>query len=72
MEDLPPNEFFFDKKRKAMVKREFYQEVGSTNKKFKVLIDGKDMKKDDFMTEIAGTLGEFSTENQYSVEVLKN
>jgi hypothetical protein len=23
-EELPPNEFFFDKKRKAVVKREFY------------------------------------------------
>jgi hypothetical protein len=26
MEELPPNEFFFDKKRKVVVKREFYQE----------------------------------------------
>jgi hypothetical protein len=24
VEELPPNEFFFDKKRKALVKREFY------------------------------------------------
>jgi hypothetical protein len=30
MEELPPNEFFFDKKRKVVVKREFYQEGGST------------------------------------------
>jgi hypothetical protein len=46
MEELPPNEFFFDKKRKVVVKREFYQEAGSTTKKFKVLTDGKDMKKE--------------------------
>jgi len=26
MEELPPNELFFDKKRKVVVKREFYQE----------------------------------------------
>jgi hypothetical protein len=32
MEELPPNEFFFDKKRKVVVKREFYQEAGSTTK----------------------------------------
>jgi hypothetical protein len=46
MEELLPNELFFDKKRKAVVKREFYQEEGSTTKKFKVLTDGKDMKKE--------------------------
>jgi hypothetical protein len=72
MEELPPNEFFFDKKRKAVVKREFYQEDGSTAKKFKVLTDGKDMKKEEFTTEIAGTLGAYATTNQFSVGVLKN
>jgi hypothetical protein len=50
MAKLPPNEFFFDKKRKAVVKREFCQKEGSTSKKFKVLTDGKDMKKEEFMT----------------------
>jgi hypothetical protein len=50
MEELPPNEFFFDKKRKVLVKREFYQEEGSMAKKFKVLIDGKDKKKEEFYT----------------------
>jgi TRAP-type mannitol/chloroaromatic compound transport system substrate-binding protein len=72
MEELPPNEFFFDKKRKVVVKREFYQEAGSAAKKFKVLTDMKDMKKEEFATEIAGTLGAFATTNQFSVEVLKN
>jgi len=72
MEELPPNELFFDKKRKDVVKREFYQEAGSTAKKFKVLIDGKDMKKEEFVTEIAETLGAFATTNQFLVGVLKN
>jgi hypothetical protein len=45
MEELPPNELFFDKKRKVVVKKEFYQEAGSTAKKFKVLTDEKDKKK---------------------------
>jgi hypothetical protein len=72
MEELPPNEFFFDKKRKAMVKREFYQEEGSTAKKFKVLTDGKDKKKEEFSIEITGTLGAYATTNQFSVGVLKN
>jgi hypothetical protein len=70
-EELPPNEFFFDKKRKAVVKREFYQEGESTVKKFKVMTDGRNKKKDEFATEIAGTLGAYATANQYSVEMLK-
>jgi len=72
MEELPPNELFFDKKRKAMVKREFYQEAKSTVKKFKVLTDGKDKKNEEFMTKVARTLGAYDTTNQLSVGVLKN
>jgi hypothetical protein len=71
-EELPPNEFFFDKKRKAVVKREFYQDEGSTAKKFKVMTDGKNKKNEEFATEIAGTLGAYASANQFSVGVLKN
>jgi hypothetical protein len=71
VEELPPNEFFFDKKRKAVVKREFYQEGESTTKKYKVINDGKDKKNERFTIEIAGTLGAYATTNQFSVEVLK-
>ena len=42
VEELPPNEFFFDKKRKEVVKREFSQEGESIVKKYKVMTDGKD------------------------------
>jgi hypothetical protein len=72
VEELPPNEFFFDKKRKVVVKREFYQEGESTVKKYKVMTDGKDKKNEKFATEIAGTLGAYATVNQFSVSVLKN
>jgi hypothetical protein len=68
---MPPNEFFFNKKRKAVVKQEIYREVGIVAKKFKILDDGKTMKKDEFATQIAGTLGDFSTTKQYSVRSLK-
>jgi hypothetical protein len=37
-----------------------------------VLTNGKDMKKEEFVIEIAKTLGVFSTTNQFSVGVLKN
>jgi hypothetical protein len=72
MEELPPNELFFDKKRKYVLKREFYQEEGSTTNNFKVLTDGKDKKKEEFVTEIDGTLGAYATTNQFSAGVLKN
>jgi hypothetical protein len=63
VEELPPNDFFFDKKRKAIVKQELYQEAGTTTKKFKILVDGRAMKKEEFATQIAGTLGAFSIAN---------
>jgi hypothetical protein len=45
VEELHPNEFFFDKKRKVVMRQELYQEVGTVSKKYKILTDGKDMKK---------------------------
>jgi hypothetical protein len=72
VEELPPNEFFFDKKRKAVVKREFYQEGESTVKKYKFMTDGKDEKNEQFATKIARTLGAYATVNQFSVGILKN
>jgi hypothetical protein len=72
VEELPPNEIFFDKKRKAVVKREFYQEGESTTKKYKVITEGKDKKNEQFATKIAGTLGVYALVNQFSVRLLKN
>jgi hypothetical protein len=72
VEELPQNEFFFDKKRKVVVKREFYQEGESTAKKYKVITDGKDKKNEQFATEIAGTLEAYASANQFSVGLLKN
>jgi hypothetical protein len=67
VEELPPNELFFEKKRKAIVKREFYQEGESTIKKYKIMTDGKSKKSDQLATEIAGTLGAYASANQFSV-----
>jgi hypothetical protein len=72
VEELLLNEFFFDKKRKAVVKREFYQEGESTAKKYKVMTEGKDEKNEQFATEITGTLGAYASANQFSVRHLKN
>ena len=72
VEELPLNEFFFDKKRKAVVKREFYQEGDSTAKKYKFIIDGKDKNNEQFATKIAVTLGAYASTNQFLVGLLKN
>jgi hypothetical protein len=72
VEEFPPNEFFFNKKRKAVVKREFYQEGESTAKKYKVITDGKDKKNEQFTTKIAGTVGAYASANQFSVGLFKN
>ena len=66
-EELPPNEFFFDRKRKVVVKREFYQEGESTVKKYKIMTDGKSKKSDHLATEIVGTLGTYASANQFSI-----
>jgi hypothetical protein len=71
-EELPPNEFFFDKKRKAVVKTEFYQEGESTAKKFKVMTDGKNKKNEQFSMENVGILGAYASSNQFSVRLMKN
>jgi hypothetical protein len=70
VEELPPNEFFFDKKRKAVVRQGLYQKEGVMAKKFKIMTDGKATKEGEFAEEIAGTLGAYATANQYSVGTL--
>jgi hypothetical protein len=71
VEELPPNEFFFDKKRKVVVKQESYQKEGVVAKRFKILTEGKVVEEEEFTDEIAGTLGAYATANQYSVGTLK-
>jgi hypothetical protein len=71
VEELPPNEFFFDKKRKAVVKQESYQKAGVVAKRFKILTEGKVVGEEEFTDEIAGTLGAYATANQYSMGTLK-
>ena len=70
VEELPPNKFFFDKKRKVVVRQGFYQKEGVVAKKFKIMTDAKAAKEEKFVEEIARTLGAYATANQYSVRTL--
>jgi hypothetical protein len=70
VEELPPNEIFFEKKRKAVVRQGFYQKEGIVAKKFKIMTDGKAVKEKFFAEEIIGMLGAYATANQYLVGTL--
>jgi hypothetical protein len=71
VEEMPPSDFFFNKKRRVVVKREMHQKEGATVKKHRVLLDGQALEEADFAMEVAGSLGDFSTTNRYSVGNLK-
>jgi hypothetical protein len=71
VEELPPSNFFFSKKRKVVVKREMHLKEGSAVKRHRVLIDGEALEEVDFVEEVAGSLGDFATTNQFSVGNLK-
>jgi hypothetical protein len=70
VEEMPPNEFFFEQKRKVVVRQGFYQKGSVVAKKFKIMTDGKVTKEGEFVEEIDGTLGDYATANQYSVGTL--
>jgi hypothetical protein len=39
-EEMPPSDFFFNKKRRVVVKREMHLKEGETIKRHRVLLDG--------------------------------
>jgi hypothetical protein len=70
VEEMPPNEFFFEQKRKVVVRQGFYQKGSVVAKKIKIMTDGEVAKEGEFAEEIVGTLGAYATANQYSVGTL--
>jgi hypothetical protein len=71
IEEIPPSDFFFSKKRKVVVKKEMHQKEGAMVKKHRVLLDGQNLEDEDFATEVADSLGAFATTNLFSVDNLK-
>jgi hypothetical protein len=69
-EEMPPSDFFFSKKQRAIVKRESHQKDGVITKRQRMLYDGNDRDDSEFAKEVAGSLGAFATANQWSVENL--
>jgi hypothetical protein len=64
IDEIPPSDYFFSRKRKAILKQEMYMKEGSMVKKHKVLIDGHNLEED-FTTKIAGSMGAMTTTNFY-------
>ena len=71
IEEIPPSNFVFSKKRKVVVKKEMHQKEGATVKKNRELLDGQNLEEEDFVVEVAGSLGDFATTNLFLVDNLK-
>jgi hypothetical protein len=56
-DEMPSSDYFFSKKRKAVLKQESHPVGERTVKKHKIIIDGKKLKESEFATELAGTMG---------------
>jgi len=48
VEELPPSEIFFKKKRRVVVKRETHQREGATVKRHRVLYNGQTLEEAEF------------------------
>jgi hypothetical protein len=63
-------DFFFKRKRRAIVKIEAHKKYGAIVKRKRLMYDGKGLDDTKFAREMAGSLGDFATTNQCSVENL--
>jgi hypothetical protein len=66
-DEIPPSDYFFSKKRRAILKQEIHLRGEGMIKKHRVIIDGKKLKDGEFATELAGTMGAIASTNIYSV-----
>jgi hypothetical protein len=63
VEEFTPSNFFFNKKRKVVVKREMHQKEGAAVKRHRVIIYGEALEEVYFVEEVAGSLGNFARTN---------
>jgi hypothetical protein len=68
---IPPFDYFFSKKRKAIVRKEMHMREGGMVKKHRVLIDGQKLEEEDFSTEVAGSMGAMETTNIFTMESMR-
>jgi hypothetical protein len=66
-DEIPPSNYFFSKKQRAILKQEIHPRGEGMIKKNTVIIDGKKLKDGDFATELSGTMGAITSTNMYFV-----
>jgi hypothetical protein len=71
-DEMPSSDYFFSKKRKAVLKQELHPVGEKAVKKHKIIIDGRKLQDSAFATELAGSMGAIASANMYSVENLIN
>jgi hypothetical protein len=63
IDEIPPSDYFFSRKRKAILKQKMHKREGNIVKKIKVLIDRQNLEEEDFATKVAGSMGAMATKN---------
>jgi hypothetical protein len=66
-DEIPSSDYFFSKKRRAVLKQEIHPVGERTIKIHKIIIDGKKLNEGEFAIELAGTMGAIASTNMYSV-----
>jgi hypothetical protein len=67
IDEIPPFDYFFSRKRKFVLKQEMHKKEGNRVKKHKVPTDGQNLEEEDFATEIAGSMGAMATTNFFTM-----
>jgi hypothetical protein len=70
-DEILSSDYFFSKKRKAILKHEMHPRGNMMIKKHKIIVDGQKLEEGEFATEIAGTMGAFALANLHSVGNLR-
>jgi hypothetical protein len=60
-DEITPSDFFFSKKRKAIVRKEMHMREGGMVKKHRLLIDGQKLEEEDFAREVVGSMERMRT-----------
>jgi hypothetical protein len=68
---MTSSDLFFNKKKKAIVRREVQQKGGVITKKQKTIYDGQGQSDPEFTKYVADSLGAFTTSNLWSIDKLK-
>ena len=70
-DEIPSSDYFFSKKRKAILKQEMHLRGEMMIKKHKIIVDGKNIEEGEFAIEIVGTMGALASTNLYSMGNLR-